>query len=537
MLASWTGKLLGGRYRVGALLGVGGVGAVYAGVQEDLGRQVAIKILRPRIEEEEAQVLARLALEARAAGSLAHPNIIQITDFQNNPDEPAFLVMDLLKGWSLEAMLVAEAPISEERAAFIAHQVLDGLAAAHEAGILHRDLKPDNIFLTSVAGIPDIVKILDFGIAKLLHPEGPEDKITLTGDAPGTPAYMSPEQLYCKAVDQRTDIYSLGVVLYRMLTGELPFDAPNFSALVLQIVDHEYTPLDELRPELDPALAALVARAMAGETGHRISDARAMQRALAPWLPAQVTADTTGPPVMPGAPTAGPLDEVDTMEMTDDQPISLIWGATGSGPAEAQAGDAPPAATTLSLSTGQSVAREPSRPGKDRLMVALAGLALVILISGLILYRFLVQPPPPVVPRAPVAVAAAARQVGVSADKPDTTPQALSPASPAPPPADLALAAAPDQGRDLAQKQSAPRKLKPGGLRVGLISRAGKPIVALVMVDGVNRGHTPLLLQGLRPGRHKIVLRPPGMDPIHRTIRIRPGQTAALPVQVGAGQE
>ena len=537
MLASWTGKLLGGRYRVGALLGAGGVGAVYAGVQEDLGRQVAIKILRPRIEEEEAQVLARLALEAKAAGGLAHPNIIQITDFQDNPDEPAFLVMDLLKGWSMEDMLAAEGPIDQERAAYIAYQVLDGLAVAHEAGILHRDLKPDNIFLTSVAGIPDVVKILDFGIAKLLHPEGPEHKITHTGDAPGTPAYMSPEQLHCKEVDKRTDLYSVGVVLYRMLTGELPFDAPNFSALVLQIADHEYDPPEEVRQDLDPELAALVTRAMAGEAADRFPDARAMQRGLAPWLPEHLTMDTSAPPAPPPTPP-GPLEEVDTIEMTDDQPVSLIWGATGPGPAAARDGELP-RATTLSLSTGQSTATVPGRAGPRRPWVALAGLALVLLAAGLTVYHFAGQTPPAAAPGADESVAMAAKQVEapgeVPAAAPDASPVARVIAPRIHPQPDLALAA--DQAKVHARRQAAAKKLKPGGLRVGLLSAAGKPIVAPVMVDGVNRGHTPLLLQGLRPGRHKIELRPPGLDPIQRTVRIRPGQTAALPVRVGAGQE
>ncbi len=527
-MGRWTGKLLGGKYRVGALVGAGGVGAVYAGVQEDLGRQVAIKILRPRVEEEEVQVLARLEREARAAGMLAHPNIIQITDFQNDPGEPAFLVMDLLQGWSLETMLEAKGPLAPGRAAFIASQVLDGLAAAHGAGILHRDLKPDNIFLTSVAGIPDIVKILDFGIAKLLHPEGPQDRITRTGDAPGTPAYMSPEQLYCEPVDQRTDLYSLGVVLYRMLCGALPFDAPGYSALVLKIVDHEFRPVDELRQGLDPALAELVSRSIAKDAADRFPDALTMKQALGPWLPAVPVTAVTGPPsAMP--PMPGGLESVDTVEMADPQPTVTAVGAA------AVEDPAPPRGTTLSLSAGQSAVREPGVKRRGRPLVLLAVVGLALTLGGVLFMLGTRRPgaPPPEV------VAGAGGVAAPDTASPVAPPDAGPPADTAPVAA-AAADAAPRVDRPPVRaraRKPPPRKLSPGALRVGLISATGRPIVTPVLVDGAARGHTPLLLEGLKPGRHRVELRPPGQSPIKRTVRIRSGKTTVLPVKMGAAGE
>ncbi len=581
MQASWTGKVLGGRYRVGELLGVGGVGAVYAGIQQDLGRQVAIKVLRPGIEEVESQVLARLEREAKAAGSLAHPNIVQVTDFQNNPGEPAFLVMDLLQGRSLATMLEQDGAVSEARAAFIAYQVLDGLEAAHGAGILHRDLKPDNIFLISVAGIPDIVKILDFGIAKLLHASGQQDKITQTGDAPGTPAFMSPEQLYSETVDVRTDIYSLGVVIYCMLTGQLPFDAPSFAALVLSVVDHHYTPAGELRPDLDPAMAALVDRAMARDPSDRFSGAREMKEVLAPWIPA----------VTPGAvqPATGPLEALDTVEMIEEQDLppgegngdlDLLRGAatalcqpepallrrsaeavpTGAGAAKDGGGRG---GTTLSLSAGQNAALRRRESSRSRLAAVALSIVLLVMAGAIISHHLLASS----ADEEDVRVGAEAGAPGASgqiqgeprlagpsrgADRPKAPGAAAGPTTPPPeesPEASLATenpqasqtpdsgGAQPDMSRPPQKGKPRKQPIKPGGLRIGLLSAQGKPIVAPVFVDGVKQGLTPALLRGLSPGRHRVELRPPGLSPIRRVIRIRPGRITALPVKVGGANE
>jgi serine/threonine protein kinase len=278
----WTGALLGGRYRVGALLGSGGMGTVYEAVREDLAQmRVAIKVLQDGLSTD-AEHLARFRREAETVAALDHPNIVRILDFQAPPGEPAFIVMERLEGASLGAVLTAEGPFGPGRTAFIATQVLVALAAAHRANVIHRDLKPDNVFLTAMSGVSDLVKLLDFGIAKLLG--GPDvQKLTQTGAVMGTPAYMAPEHARGAYVDRRSDIYAVGCVMYEALTGRAPFQAENYNALLFAIQASDPTSLAELRPDLDSDLVAIVECAMAKVPEARFQSAEAMAEALAPW--------------------------------------------------------------------------------------------------------------------------------------------------------------------------------------------------------------------------------------------------------------
>ena len=181
------GTVVGGKYRIVRKLGEGGMGAVYAAVQEPLGRKVAVKVLLPVLARD-ATLVGRFQREAELAASLGHPNIVQVTDFGVD-DGSAFLVMDLLDGESLGSALERETALAPSRVCFIAAQVLSALEAAHARGVVHRDLKPDNIYLTSVSGVADLVKLLDFGIARLTEGDG-DQKMTATGQVLGTPAYM-----------------------------------------------------------------------------------------------------------------------------------------------------------------------------------------------------------------------------------------------------------------------------------------------------------------------------------------------------------
>ena len=276
--------MLAGRYRVVRLLGKGGTGEVYEAIQENLGRPVAVKVLFEHLAVRR-DCLGRLALEAKAAAGLGHPNIVQVTDFQANPNQPAFIVMELLEGRSLTRVLKEDGPLSPKRLVFITTQILSALDKAHSAGIIHRDLKPENIVLTSIAGVPDIVKLLDFGIAKLLT-ESDVSRLTATGFVPGTPAYMSPEQAKGQPVDARTDIYSLGVLLYRALAGRLPFRAQNYNAMTYAILNHTPPRLAKIRPDLDRKLLKVVERSMEKDPDRRYGSARELGVALLPWCPA-----------------------------------------------------------------------------------------------------------------------------------------------------------------------------------------------------------------------------------------------------------
>ncbi len=277
----FTGALLGGRYRLIRAIGRGGMGSVYEGVQQDLGRRVAIKVLHPHLALGQENV-ERFKREAQATAALGHPNIVQVTDCQWEPGGPLFLVMELLTGASLGQVISAHGRLQSRRVAFIASQLLDALAVAHRAGIVHRDIKPDNVFLTSMAQVHDVVKVLDFGVAKLVG-EGPDAQLTSTGVAVGTPFYMAPEQARGQQVDARTDIYAVGVCMYHALSGRVPFNAPSFNALMFAIAEQTPAPLASLAPDVDPGLVAVVERAMAKDRAWRFANAAEMSGALAPW--------------------------------------------------------------------------------------------------------------------------------------------------------------------------------------------------------------------------------------------------------------
>ena len=276
-----TGALLAGAYRVGRLLGEGAAGAVYEGTQEVLGRPVAIKVLKTRVGHDEltAGQLERFGREARAAAALGHPNIVQVTDFHASASPP-FLVMERLAGESLRAAIAREGRLPADRVALIGTQLLDALGAAHAAGIVHRDVKPDNVFLARMAGVSDLVKVLDFGIAKLES----ERPLTAHGARMGSPAYMSPEQAAGRPADHRADLYCAGATLYHALAGRLPFDTQSLGELLAWIAERPPTPLAQAAPGLDPRMIAVVERAMAKDPARRFQSADEMQRALAPLL-------------------------------------------------------------------------------------------------------------------------------------------------------------------------------------------------------------------------------------------------------------
>jgi eukaryotic-like serine/threonine-protein kinase len=277
-----TGVLLGGRYRVGALLGSGGMGSVYEATREDLARMpVAIKVLHPSTAAEPA-ILQRFQREAHTVAALDHPNIVRIIDFQMPEGEPPFLVMERLHGSSLGDALRSERRFSVEEVAFIALQTLAALEAAHRADVIHRDLKADNVFLTSVAGVANIVKLLDFGVAKLAGGSWNE-KLTQTGMVVGTPAYMAPEQARGAEVDLRSDLYAVGCMMFEALTGRPPFVADNYHALLFQIQKAEHPSLGSLRPDVDATFAAVIDKALSRELDTRFQTARAMADVVAHW--------------------------------------------------------------------------------------------------------------------------------------------------------------------------------------------------------------------------------------------------------------
>lgn len=277
------GEILADRYRILGTIGCGGMGTVYAAERQDLARMpVAIKVLHPELAKRKDATI-RFRREAEVVASLHHPNIVNVLDFESSEDDLTFLVMELLRGDTLTQAIAHDPPFSAERAAFVAAQVLSALGAAHAAKIVHRDLKPDNVFLTTMSNIGDLVKVLDFGIAKL-QTEATDTKLTQTGTVLGTPAYMAPEYARGEPAGALGDIYAVGCVTYEMLAKEPPFTGVNYNALLFAILDKTPTSLLELRPDLPPELVAVVETAIAKDPARRFQTAEAMRDALAPWL-------------------------------------------------------------------------------------------------------------------------------------------------------------------------------------------------------------------------------------------------------------
>ncbi|MCA9670758.1 MAG: protein kinase [Myxococcales bacterium] len=270
------GSLFAGRYRLERKLGTGGMAIVYYGRHEVLGRGLAIKVIHRRLMDD-AVVQSFFQREARAASRIEHPNVTYIFDFGYAEDKRPYLAMEYVEGPTL-AELVAKGPLATKRALPILLQIAGGLAAAHRENIVHRDLKPHNIVLTKHRGQSDVVKILDFGLAKLTEVDGSESISMSSGKEYGTPQYMSPEQCQGESVDARADIYSFGVLAYEVLTARLPFTGPMAKVLWMHI--NEPRPRVSERVDVPAPVDDLIVRCMQQAPGERFADGDELFTAL-----------------------------------------------------------------------------------------------------------------------------------------------------------------------------------------------------------------------------------------------------------------
>jgi len=286
---NFTGRVIEGRYRIQKILGEGGMGTVYAAEHVEIGKGVAVKILHPQYSRQQ-DLVERFRREARAASRIGHPHIIDVTDFGTTEDGCAYFVMEHLDGIDLADVLSHERRLEPMRAAQITMQICRALEAAHAAGVIHRDLKPENIFLVARDGKADFVKVLDFGIARSIGQDS--SRLTNPGIAMGTPEYMAPEQAMGGLADRRSDVYSVGALLYEMVTGEPPH-GEEASALKKQ---EPPRPPRELRPELTEELELVILRALEADPAKRHQRMAALEYDLSKvqWGRARAVSDLLG---------------------------------------------------------------------------------------------------------------------------------------------------------------------------------------------------------------------------------------------------
>ena len=300
-------SVIDGRYRVTGRIGSGGMADVYCADDTHLGREVAIKVLHRRFSQDE-EFVERFRREASAAAGLQHPNVVAVFD-RGSHDDTWYIAMERLRGRTLKQLVNEEAPLDQRRSIDLTIQVLTAAGFAHKRGVVHRDFKPHNVIVAD----DDSVKVTDFGIARAGASE-----MTETGSIMGTAQYLSPEQAQGQRVDARSDLYSIGVLLFELLTGQVPFNGESAVSIALKHVSEPAPPLSALRPDIHPALEAVVARALVKDPAGRFQSAEEFvlaldeaRRAIASGQPGQHTAGfvPVGPPPGPSGEWAGDPEE------------------------------------------------------------------------------------------------------------------------------------------------------------------------------------------------------------------------------------
>ncbi len=283
----YLGVVLNNRFEVESKLGEGGFGAVYKGLQRGTGRSVALKLLHPEMTRDQ-NLLERFRREGLVLCNLKDAHTITTYDFDQTPDGTLYIAMELLEGRSLHDVFQTESPIDWRRMFKIVAQMCTSLAEAHSHGIVHRDLKPENIHLENRPGNPEFVKILDFGIAKVMHGDGgigggKSPQLTATGQTLGTLEYMSPEQLMGKQLDGRSDVYALGVLSYELITGQLPFpEAKGPAQLITSQLKHTPQPPSHVTPAagIPPAVNACILKMLEKDKNNRYPDVTSLRTEL-----------------------------------------------------------------------------------------------------------------------------------------------------------------------------------------------------------------------------------------------------------------
>lgn len=519
---TFVGRTLGGSYLVQRLIGEGGMGQVYEASHTRVQRSFAIKVLNVRLTKL-AEVRARFEREAMLGSRLGHDHIVAVIDFDNTDDGYPFLVMELLQGQDLGQAIIRQGTIEPVRAVSIVRQVADALMAAHSEGVVHRDLKPENIFLCQRKGGGELVKAMDFGISKVLTSES---IVTSHQTVLGTPWYMAPEQALGKVqeVDHRSDLFSLGLIFYHMLSGKMPYEGDSVPSILYQVVHEEPPPLKDIAPHLPEALLRIVNKAISKDKIDRYQSAEELVADLEQAMGAQWKEVLLHElkPVQEGERAAGDAagDVVENPAMLDTM-ASPDLARSGTEPAvrPKEVGTAPtvqvvdslpgggesPVTTTLSRTTGELKQGDPSRQpqrrsssvrlalGAGAVIFGLAALTLVLVSGG----EEMAKPAP--------------SSEAVTAAKSTPSPQTEITAKPAPfPQTEIIAKPAPPPRTESAEEEAVAPSRK--------LSVVSKPAGALVKINGAKAGKSPLRELDAPFTALKVEVRKPGYAAVTKTV-------------------
>lgn len=483
------------------MLGVGGMGTVYLAEHPLIGKKVALKVISgPFAKNPEA--VGRFMREARAAGAIGHPNIVAAHDFGVLPTGEHFCLMEYVEGRTLARVLDRERVLAVPRALHIGAQIAAGLGAAHRTGVIHRDIKPDNIMLTQRGREQDFVKVLDFGLAKVRDGSAPDGEFaTAVGIMIGTPQYMAPE--LCKGhgdADHRVDIYALGVLLFQMLTGRLPFDAESMAAVLLAQVHDAPPALRAIVPEIPPAVEQIVLRCLAKDRNARFASMVELRDALlAPDAYLAGVAPDGSMPQLPTTALPSPLQPPRQPPRSSTAGLGLTPSTESLPPVVV------PANHTVRMREGTWPApRLPVASAKRRLILVLASVGLVIgIVAGVVArgrkrtsqneashapFGSVLTAPADAASAPSLSVAPSGGDAAASPEAPRFSPDANDDASGAGP----APAAQPATAVADARPDRAAVGLAPTPLAAVTVAVTSSPPGASVLVDGVKQGVTPL---------------------------------------------
>ncbi len=525
-----AGQTIAGKYRLNRIIGAGGMASVWSATNIFTEREFAIKFMLPQLART-PEAARRFLLEAKVSARINHPNIIEVIDVGQAEDGSLFLVMELLTGQSLDVAIRRQTPAMLVRDfVVILHECARALAAAHKSGVVHRDLKPTNIFVHRDRDGNGVAKVLDFGVSKILEEEK-NTALTVAGTVLGSPLYMSPEQAMGAAgIDGRTDIFAFGSIMFEALTGQRAYDAPNFNALIVTIATQQPLSIDDVAPQVPESLKSLVRDCMVTNKNQRLASFEIIADRLSAALPELErstqrlpSAYGAGPPSDPDATNALPV-----LRPSDRPPaaapsssmIATSPGGPGSGP---RSGNSPAGAFSAPWATpggGNTSAASTtmSTGGRGFGMVLGAGGAVgVMMILGLIVVLATRDSGP----RAAAAGSATA-QANIGPASLAIVPTATASASNEPPSINIdQLPMAPG-----GKATPTPTTTASAPKATGHLSVAASPGWCAISVDGVKQGDTPIAGLSLSAGTHRVDCAPPKGKLRSVTLSIQDGATA-----------